>query len=229
MSVNPSVTRVLQSIPGVNATIVAKIVNNTFSAKDLAGLLRMAKPIVLEDVVSLNDDRVVTRMPRGYDLKDFGFSCRIWSHAFICYTRVIMALHNAEHSDVVDAMLSFHGEILSLTEAYNWQLGVLPLAIAWHEQVLQVGPLVAGNWKVSPLWRDVYITPAAVARPTPPKNSNTAPKPKNTTKASSPTVRVPVGWCIAHFNGGCETIACPYSHEQFPSSALSPSTKGLTK
>ncbi len=173
MSISPSVTRVLQSIPGVNATMVAKIVNNTFSAKDLVGLLRLAKPIVLEEELSLNDNRTITRMPRGYNLKDFGFNSRIWSHAFIGYTRVIMALHGTEHPDITDAMLAFYCEIMSFTEAYHWQLGVLPLAIAWHDQVHQLGPLVAENWKISQLWRDLYITPGTIAKATPPKNPTT--------------------------------------------------------
>ena len=117
--VNPSVTRVLQSIPGINAAILAKIVNKTFSAKDLVGLLRLAKPIVLEEVITLNNNHMVTRMPRGYDLKNFGYNSRIWSHAFIAYTRVFIALYSVKYSDVTDVILSFYCEIMSFTEAYN--------------------------------------------------------------------------------------------------------------
>jgi hypothetical protein len=184
MSTNPSVTRVLRSIPGVNASVVTKIVNNTFSLKDLAGLLRLAKPIILEEVVSLNDDRMAIRMPRGYDLKDFGFNSRIWCHSFLAYMRVVMALHGAEHPDVMDAMVAFVCDTMNFTEVYHWQFAVLPLAIAWHEQVLHTGPLVAENWKIDPLWRDLYINSAAVAKTTPPKSPTPVQKPKGATKAS---------------------------------------------
>ena len=57
--------------------MLAKIVHKTFSAKNLIGLLRLAKLIVLEEVVILNNDYMIIRMPRGYDLKYFGYNSRI--------------------------------------------------------------------------------------------------------------------------------------------------------
>jgi hypothetical protein len=84
----------------------------------------------------------------------------------------------------MDAMVAFVCDIMNFTEVYHWQFAVLPLAIAWHEQVLHTGPLVAENWKIDPLWRDLYINSAAVAKTTPPKTPTPVQKPKGATKAS---------------------------------------------
>jgi hypothetical protein len=99
----------------------------------------------------------------------FPFNSRIWCHSFLAYMRVVVALHGAEHPDVMDAMVAFACDIMNYTEVYHWQFAVLPLAIAWHEQVLHTGPLVAENCKIDPLWRDLYINSAAVAKTTPAK------------------------------------------------------------
>ncbi len=73
--------------------------------------------------------------------KDFEMSFyEVWSESFLNYTSIIVSLFAPSTAELNVALNPFYSNILQLSQVYEWQEAVLPLAIEVHTYVISLQP-----------------------------------------------------------------------------------------
>lgn len=91
------------------------------------------------DEISIEEGTLKMRKVTG-SYKDYGRDNVLWSNAFLNNTMILMELFGTTTPSLHLALHRFHREIIDLSTVYEWQGGVLPLALDLHTHIVQSHP-----------------------------------------------------------------------------------------
>lgn len=87
-------------------------------------------------------------------LRDFGTTPDLWSETFLNYTMVMSDFFGVALPSLVRVLLLFHNKIKALSEIYEWQGAVLPLAIDFHTEITRGDHTNVAAWTMHRQWID---------------------------------------------------------------------------
>ncbi|KAF7160332.1 hypothetical protein CNMCM6106_007773 [Aspergillus hiratsukae] len=90
-------------------------------------------------------------------LKDWGPNPQIWTNCFLTYLAVIGYLFGDKHPKAVPNLLMFMRQILDVAQTYQWPEAVLPLALNFHQYILDKGELSTDSYLVTAQFREKYL------------------------------------------------------------------------
>lgn len=86
------------------------------------------KDDMYRDQIQIEHGSLKIRKATG-DYKDYGSNAFLWSETFFNYFAIFFFLFSIASPALYLALANFHREIIDLSRVYQWQTGVLPLAI----------------------------------------------------------------------------------------------------
>jgi hypothetical protein len=92
--------------------------------------------------------------------------------AFNTYHSIIDVVHGKAYSKLTHAILGFVRQVLELSEVYDWQSQVLPMALEHHRLVMAKGVTNAETWPLPAATRDRYCNHLMVTVPLSKKRSS---------------------------------------------------------
>lgn len=190
---------------------IAKVFSNRFRPMNLYKLCLMrGRDDLYRDQIYIEEGTLKMRKVTG-SYKDYGTTSTLWSEAFLNYTMILMALFGPTIPTLYLALAGFHREIIELSTIYEWQGGVLPLALDFHTHVVEGQPTDPTRWLIPPKWQARFCNPLTVLgfdasgqkrkRP----HSPTSPAVKKDANDSSVT-------CISFNKGVCSRSNCHRKH-----------------
>jgi hypothetical protein len=90
-------------------------------------------------------------------LKDWGPNPQIWTNCFLTYLAVIGYLFGDKHPKAVPNLLMFLRQILDVAQTYQWPEAVLPLALYFHQYILDKRELSTDSYLVTAQFREKYL------------------------------------------------------------------------
>jgi hypothetical protein len=96
------------------------------------GNLPYLENIILDDhtsdvTISFEDGKL--KQSKSVGKASTNKSPAIWSKNFITYVRVVSVFHGVQHPQIVNKLLDLHNTIVELSQTYDRQKAVLPLAL----------------------------------------------------------------------------------------------------
>lgn len=99
----------------------------------------------------------------GVTYKDYGTSFYdVWSEAFFLYSDILFALFGKTSPDVFSALGKFRTKIHELSQVYERQAAVLPLAMDAHTDILATQPTEAASCAIRQKLQEFHCTPLKV-------------------------------------------------------------------
>jgi hypothetical protein len=121
------------SFPTIPKKHVIAIVRNTFDPGNLPYVENFVVDDLTSDVtISFEDGKL--KQSKNVGKASAIKTPAIWSKNFITYVRVVSIFHGVQHPRILDRLLEFHNVIVELSQTYDWQKAVLPLARFFIEQ-----------------------------------------------------------------------------------------------
>lgn len=148
---------------------IAKVFSNRFRPMNLHKLrLMRGRDDLYHDQIHIDEGTLKMRKVTG-SYKDYGSTNTVWSEAFLNYTMILMALFGPTIPTLYLALAGFHREIIELSTIYEWQGGVLPLALDFHTHVVEGQPTdrdgpFSRNGKPVSATRSPYLAQILLAR-----------------------------------------------------------------
>ncbi|MCJ1468626.1 hypothetical protein MMC07_007255 [Pseudocyphellaria aurata] len=103
-----------------------------------------------KDRVDIEDGTLKLKKKSG-TYKHFGKSVQdVWSAGFLNYAMIMVSLFGQTNPDLHAALFQFHGTIIELSQVYEWQEAVLPLAIEAHTYITTLQPTDPTQWVFHP-------------------------------------------------------------------------------
>lgn len=123
---------------------IVKIFHNRFKPINLYRLRHMRghhyESLHDQERIGIEDGMLRLRKPSG-TYKDFGMSFyEVWSESFHNYTSIMVSLFARSTAELNVALNTFYAKILQLSQVYEWQEAVLPLAIEVHTHIISLQP-----------------------------------------------------------------------------------------
>ena len=162
------------------------------------------------DQIHIDEGTLKMRKVTG-SYKDYGSTNILWSEAFLNYTMILMALFGPTIPTLYLALAGFHREIIELSTIYEWQGGVLPLALDFHNHVVEGQPTDPTRWAIPAKWQASFCNPLTVlgsdiaGQKRKRTHSPTSSTPKKDANDSSVT-------CISFNKGTCSRSNCHRKH-----------------
>ncbi|KAJ6000957.1 hypothetical protein N7481_001366 [Penicillium waksmanii] len=156
----PEVKPLIDIFPGVSAALLTRVFERKLKATEL---IRFKEKSVTE---LDQEDRVFKITESGgtvgfkktaTSLKDWGPNPQIWTSYFLTYSAVIGYLFSEKHPKAVPNLLMFMRQILDFAQTYQWSEAVLPLALNFHQYILDKGELSTENNLVTAPFREKYL------------------------------------------------------------------------
>lgn len=168
--ISPEISLVARRYPGLPKAEVARIFSNRFRPERLHKLRyfdgREEKD--RDENAGIKGDCKKIKRVMG-TLRDFGSTFDIWSKCFINYCMIMMDFFGAAFPTLFRVLLLFHNKIQELSEIYEWQNAVLPLAIDYHTAITASDHTDAKAWTLPQHWIDHYCASQYNLNVPPPK------------------------------------------------------------
>jgi hypothetical protein len=171
--ITPEALSLLSLHPGVSTRWIIAILNNKFDPLNLCKLRPGQAHLDTEKEQSLQvaGGQVTVRKSTA-QMKDYGVTPGVWILAFNTYHSIIDVIHGKAYSELTHAILGFVRQVLELSEVYDWQSQVLPMALEHHRLVMAKGVTNADTWPLPAATRDRYCNHLMVTVPLSKKRSN---------------------------------------------------------
>lgn len=154
---SPTDRSILLSYTQVPKKHVMSIIKSSFEPLNLQFLdtnSNLIEDPTDESIMSFEDGAVRTKKAIG---KLAGFKTpAFWSRNFIVYVNIVSRFFGVKHPEIVSKLLTFHNEILKLSETYDLPKAVLNLAIQHHRNALQKGFSDLPAWTLPPALVDYH-------------------------------------------------------------------------
>lgn len=199
---------VARRYPGLPKAEIALIFSNRFRPRSLHRLRHFdgREEKDHDENTAIKDDCKKTEPVMG-TLRDFGSTFGIWSECFINYCMIMMDFFGAAFPTLFRVLLLFHNKIQELSEIYEWQNAVLPLAIDYHASITAGNHTDVKAWTLPQHWIDHYCASQY--------NLNVPPSKKRALNTSSEwhMNKKRVGEVCRNFNTkGCSFQKCAREH-----------------
>lgn len=142
-------------------------------------------------------------------LKDWGPNPQIWTTCFLAYLAVVGYLFGEKHPKAVPNLLMFMRQILDFAQTYQWSEAVLPLALNFHQYIMDKGELSTDNYLVTGPFREKYLRHNLTLSAKSPTNPPTRPRQARNTRSSNNETDV----CDKFNTTGCSWEGCKRRHE----------------
>jgi hypothetical protein len=157
------------SFPTIPKKHVIAIARNIFDPGNLPYLDNLILDDLTADVtISFEDGKI--KQSKSVGKASAIKSPTIWSKNFITYVQVVSVFHGVKYPLVVKKFLEFHNTIVELSQTYDWQKAVLPLALLHHRTALHNGFADLDAWDLPATLINRYCR--AHIRPSPSGSSN---------------------------------------------------------
>ncbi|KAJ4175315.1 hypothetical protein NW754_002318 [Fusarium falciforme] len=143
-------------------------------------------------------------------LKDWGPNPQIWTGCFLTYVAAIGYLFGDKYPKAVPNMLMFMRQILDFAQTYHWSEAVLPLALNFHQYILDKGELSTDSYLVTAQFREKYLRHNLTLPAKSPPHSPAA-RPRQARRARSSNNETEV--CDKFNTTGCLWEGCKRRHE----------------
>ena len=209
----PEVKPLIDMFPGVSAALLTRIFERKLKATELIRLKE-------KSVTDLDQEDRVFKMTEsggavGFkktapSLKDWGPNPQIWTGCFLTYLAAIGYLFGDKHPKAVPNMLMFMRQILDFAQTYHWSEAVLPLALNFHQYILDKGELSTDSYLVTAQFREKYLRHNLTLPAKSPPHSPAA-RPRQARRARSSNSETEV--CDKFNTTGCLWEGCKRRHE----------------
>ena len=210
--ISPAALLVANKYPGLPKEEIARIFTNKFRLQNLYKLrhLQGREDKDQEENIFIKDGRMKLKRA-SENLRDFGASPAIWSESFLNYSSILVNFFGAPFPLLFYVLLKFHDQILKLSQIYEWQNAVLPLAIDFHTSITTANHTDVEAWAdLSQTWIYQYCTATHTLKG-PGIGSN---KQAATTNLEGPTAKKGTGEICRNFNTkGCTFTKCVREHK----------------
>ena len=126
------------SFPTIPKKHVIAIARNIFDPGNLPYLDNLILDDLTSDVtISFEDGKM--KLSKNVGKASAFKTLAIWSKNFITYVQVVSIFHGVKYPQIVRKLLEFHNTIVELSQTYDWQKSVLPLALLFHRTALHKG------------------------------------------------------------------------------------------
>jgi hypothetical protein len=143
------------SFPMIPKKHVIAIARNTFDPGNLPYLENLLVDDLTSDVtISFEDGKL--KQSKNVGKASAIKTPAIWSKNFITYVRVVSIFHGVQHPRILDKLLEFHNIVVELSQTYDWQKAVLPLALLFHRTALHKGFADLDAWELPANMIDRY-------------------------------------------------------------------------
>jgi hypothetical protein len=143
-------------------------------------------------------------------LKDWGPNPQIWTNCFLTYLAVIGYLFGDKHPKAVPNLLMFMRQILDVAQTYQWPEAVLPLALNFHQYILDKGELSTDSYLVTAQFREKYLRHnLTLPAKSPPQPSAARTRNTRSTRSSNNDTEI----CDKFNTTGCLWDGCKRRHE----------------
>ncbi|KAJ5894645.1 hypothetical protein N7495_006336 [Penicillium taxi] len=203
----PEVKSLIDIFPGVSAALLTRVFERKLKATEL---IRFKEKSVTE---LDQDDRVFKMTESGgivgfkkaaASLKDWGLNPQTWTTCFLTYLSIMGYLFGEKHPRAVPNLLIFMRQILDLAQIYQWSEAVLPLALNFHQYMLDKGELSTDNYLVIGPFREKYLRHNLTLPAQLPTNPLTRPRQARNTRSSNNETEV----CDKFNAAGCSWEGC---------------------
>lgn len=152
-----SVTGRYRRLPKVE---IARIYENRFQSENLYKFchLKGRKDKKVDKNITLKSDEMKIKKVTS-KLRDFWNIIDIWSDRFLNYSMVMVDLFVVAFPSLFRSLLMFHLRICHLSQIYDWQHSVFPLAIDNHIKMSLITYTNVGGWVLSQQWADQCCLP----------------------------------------------------------------------
>ncbi|KAJ5267283.1 hypothetical protein N7478_010091 [Penicillium angulare] len=142
-------------------------------------------------------------------LKDWGSNPQIWTGCFLTYLAIMGYLVGEKHPKAVPNLLMFIRQILDYAQTYEWSEAVLPLALNFHQYILDKGDLSMENTLITALFREKYLPHNLTL----PAKSTTNPSARSRQTRSTRSSNNETVVCDKFNTSGCLWEGCKRRHE----------------
>ncbi|KAH6869226.1 hypothetical protein B0T10DRAFT_418782 [Thelonectria olida] len=149
----PEVKPLIDMFPGISAALLTRVFEKKLKATEL---IRFKE----KSVTDLDqEDRVFKMTESGgtVGFKDWGPNPQMWTGCFLTYLAVIGYLFGDKYPKAVPNLLMFMRQILDFAQTYHWSEAVLPLALNFHQYILDKGELSTDSYLVTAQFREKYL------------------------------------------------------------------------
>ncbi|KAJ3453583.1 hypothetical protein MRS44_017830 [Fusarium solani] len=199
--------------PGVSAALLTRIFERKLKATELIRLKE-------KSVTDLDQEDRVFKMTEsggavGFkktapSLKDWGPNPQIWTGCFLTYLAAIGYLFGDKYPKAVPNMLMFMRQILDFAQTYHWSEAVLPLALNFHQYILDKGELSTDSYLVTAQFREKYLRHnLTLPAKSPPHSPGARPRQARRARSSNNETEV----CGKFNTTGCLWEGCKRRHE----------------
>ncbi|KAI3095133.1 hypothetical protein CBS147333_9859 [Penicillium roqueforti] len=185
----PEVKPLIDIFPGVSAALLTRVFERKLKVTEL---IRFKEKSVTEQ--EGQEDRVFKMTESGgtvgfrkaaASLKDWGPNPQTWTSCFLTYLAVIGYLFGEKHPKAVPNLLMFMRQILDLAQTYQWSEAVLPLALNFHQYILDKAELSTENNLVTAPFREKYLRHNLTLPANSPANPSARPRQTRSTRSSN--------------------------------------------
>ncbi|EED22575.1 hypothetical protein TSTA_060670 [Talaromyces stipitatus ATCC 10500] len=183
----PEVKPLIDMFPGVSAALLTRIFERKLKATKLLHFKE-------KSVIDADQENGVFKMTESggtvsfkkaaSSLKDWGPNPQTWTSCFLTYLAVIGYLFGDKHPKAVPNLLMFMRQILDFAQTYQWPEAVLPLALNFHQYLLDKGELSTDSYLVTPQFREKYLR-YNLTLPAKPTQNPSAARPRHAKSARS--------------------------------------------
>ncbi len=154
--------------------------------------------------------------------KDFGMSFyEVGSESFLNYTSIMVSLFAPSTAELHVALNSFYGNILQLSQVYEWQEAVLPLAIEVHTHIISLQPSDPTKWDIPPAFQGRFCNPLTLLDSSSVGSSlshnkrerSRSPPSRRVAKPPGDPTNNPTVICEAFNKGSCGWVNCERTHK----------------
>ena len=111
-----------------------------------------------QDRIGIEDNMLKLQKTSG-TYKDFGTSFyEVWADAFHNYTIILVSLFGRAITDLHSVLAEFYTKIYKLSIVYEWQEGVLPMAIKAHTFISAQEPTDPSKWVIPEKFQGWFCT-----------------------------------------------------------------------
>lgn len=112
-----------------------------------------------QERIGIEDGMLRLRKTSG-TYKDFGkLFYEVWLENFLDYTSIMVSLFTPSMAELNIALNSFYDNIFQLSQVYEWQKTVFPLAIKVHTHIISLQPSDPTKWDIPPAFQGRFCNP----------------------------------------------------------------------
>ena len=134
--ISPVIFSIASRYPSLPKAKITQIYKNRFKLKNLYKLYHLKDyedkdrdENIIFEYTQMTIKKVIAT------LRNFGNTINIWSDAFLNYSMVMVEFFGVIFLFLFRILLIYHSKICHLSQIYNWQHAVFPLAINYHNEI----------------------------------------------------------------------------------------------